>query len=123
MDNGIGVDPIPELPAQQFPEGRTGDFIDLMNRSRPLEGMHALAIKPRNLLRSHRRVRNEMEHMPQPLIRYRNQRRVRSRNDLESRLAVPSLGRLSKWQQTGGRLLPATIPSNSRAARALPHPW
>ena len=51
-------------------------------------------------------------------------RRVRSRDDLESRLAVPSLGRLSKWQATGGRLLPATISSNNtRAARALPHPW
>jgi uncharacterized protein involved in exopolysaccharide biosynthesis len=46
-------------------------------------------------------------------------RRVRSRNDLESRLAVPSLGRLSRWQPTGGRLLPAP----SGAARALPHPW
>ncbi len=46
-------------------------------------------------------------------------RRVRSRADLESRLAVPSLGRLSKWQPTGGRLLPAPI----KAARALPHPW
>ena len=46
-------------------------------------------------------------------------RRVRSRFDLESRLAVPSLGRLSKWQPTGGRLLPAPI----GAARALPHPW
>jgi len=46
-------------------------------------------------------------------------RRVRSRNDLESRLAVPSLGRLSKWQPTGGRLLPAPM----RAARALPQPW
>jgi chain length determinant protein EpsF len=45
-------------------------------------------------------------------------RRVRSRGDLESRLAVPSLGRLSKWQPTGGRLLPAPM----RAARALPHP-
>jgi protein tyrosine kinase modulator len=45
-------------------------------------------------------------------------RRVRSRFDLESRLAVPSLGRISRWQPTGGRLLPA--PS---AARALPHPW
>jgi uncharacterized protein involved in exopolysaccharide biosynthesis len=45
-------------------------------------------------------------------------RRVRSRFDLETRLAVPSLGRLSRWQPTGGRLLPA--PS---AARALPHPW
>jgi polysaccharide biosynthesis transport protein len=46
-------------------------------------------------------------------------RRVRSRADLESRLAVPSLGRLSKWQPTGGRLLAAP----SAAARALPHPW
>lgn len=46
-------------------------------------------------------------------------RRVRSRSDLESRLAVPTLGRLSKWQPTGGRLLPAPL----RAARALPHPW
>jgi chain length determinant protein EpsF len=46
-------------------------------------------------------------------------RRVRSRSDLESRLAVPTLGRLSKWQPSGGRLLPAPI----RAARALPHPW
>jgi capsular polysaccharide biosynthesis protein len=46
-------------------------------------------------------------------------RRVRSRFDLESRLAVPSLGRVSKWQPTGGRLLPAP----SGAARALPHPW
>jgi len=45
-------------------------------------------------------------------------RRVRSRFDLESRLAVPSLGRLSKWQPTGGRLLPAP----TKAARALPHP-
>ena len=43
-------------------------------------------------------------------------RRVRSRFDLESHLAVPSLGRLSKWQPTGGRLLPAPM----RAARALP---
>jgi succinoglycan biosynthesis transport protein ExoP len=46
-------------------------------------------------------------------------RRVRSRADLESRLAVPSLGRLSRWQPTGGRLLPAP----RGAARALPHPW
>jgi succinoglycan biosynthesis transport protein ExoP len=44
-------------------------------------------------------------------------RRVRSRTDLESRLAVPSLGRLSKWQPTGGRLLPAPI----KATRALPY--
>jgi chain length determinant protein EpsF len=50
-------------------------------------------------------------------------RRVRSRYDLESRLAVPSLGRLSRWQPTGGRLLPAPIASGARAARALPHPW
>jgi chain length determinant protein EpsF len=47
-------------------------------------------------------------------------RRVRSRADLESRLAVPSLGRLSRWQPAGGgRLLPAPM----RPARALPHPW
>jgi len=46
-------------------------------------------------------------------------RRVRSRADLEARLAVPSLGRLSRWQPSGGRLLPAPM----RAARALPHPW
>ena len=49
-------------------------------------------------------------------------RRVRSRGDLESRLAVPTLGRLSKWQPSGGRLLPATV-SGPRASRALPHPW
>jgi chain length determinant protein EpsF len=46
-------------------------------------------------------------------------RRVRSRADLESRLAVPSLGLLSKWQPASGRLLPAPISAN----RALPHPW
>jgi succinoglycan biosynthesis transport protein ExoP len=46
-------------------------------------------------------------------------RRVRSRADLESRLAVPALGILSKWQPTGGRLLPAPV----RASKALPHPW
>ena len=47
-------------------------------------------------------------------------RRVRSRADLESRLAVPTLGRLSRWQPAGGgRLLPAP----ARAAHALPHPW
>jgi chain length determinant protein EpsF len=50
-------------------------------------------------------------------------RRVRSRSDLESRLAVPTLGRLSKWQPTGGRLLAAPQFSGGRAARALPHPW
>jgi len=49
-------------------------------------------------------------------------RRVRSRSDLESRLALPTLGRLSRWQPAGGRLLPATI-TGPRAARALPHPW
>jgi chain length determinant protein EpsF len=48
-------------------------------------------------------------------------RRVRSRADLESRLAVPSLGRLSKWQPTGARLLPAPAFSNSGAARSLPY--
>ena len=46
-------------------------------------------------------------------------RRVRSRSDLESRLAVPSLGRISRWQPTGGRLLAAPM----NAARALPNPW
>jgi uncharacterized protein involved in exopolysaccharide biosynthesis len=46
-------------------------------------------------------------------------RRVRSRADLESRLAVPSFGRLSRWEPTGGRLLPVPL----RTARALPHPW
>jgi uncharacterized protein involved in exopolysaccharide biosynthesis len=49
-------------------------------------------------------------------------RRVRSRSDLEARLALPSLGRLSRWQPVGGRLLPLAN-SNLRAARALPHPW
>jgi succinoglycan biosynthesis transport protein ExoP len=49
-------------------------------------------------------------------------RRVRSRGDLESRLAVPTLGRLSKWQPSGARLLPASL-SGPRASRALPHPW
>jgi succinoglycan biosynthesis transport protein ExoP len=49
-------------------------------------------------------------------------RRVRSRSDLEARLAVPTLGKLSRWQQAGGRLLPAPIPG-MRAVRALPHPW
>ncbi len=50
-------------------------------------------------------------------------RRVRARGDLESRLAVPSLGRLSKWQPAVGRLLPAAQFSGARATRALPHPW
>jgi uncharacterized protein involved in exopolysaccharide biosynthesis len=50
-------------------------------------------------------------------------RRVRSRSDLESKLALPTLGRLSKWQPTGGRLLPAPSFSGARAVRALPHPW
>jgi chain length determinant protein EpsF len=49
-------------------------------------------------------------------------RRVRSRGDLEQRLAVPSLGRLSKWTPAAGRLLAA--PQLARAPRAaLPHPW
>jgi len=47
-------------------------------------------------------------------------RRVRSRFDLESRLAVPTLGRLSRWTPAGGgRLLPAP----ARPSHALPHPW
>jgi polysaccharide biosynthesis transport protein len=50
-------------------------------------------------------------------------RRVRSRADLESRLAVPSLGLLSKWQPSGARLLPAPSLAGGNAARALPHPW
>jgi succinoglycan biosynthesis transport protein ExoP len=49
-------------------------------------------------------------------------RRVRSRSDLESRLAVPTLGRLSKWQPTGGRLLPVPQLAGGRSARALPNP-
>jgi chain length determinant protein EpsF len=49
-------------------------------------------------------------------------RRVRSRSDLEARLAVPSLGILSRWTPAGGRLLPSPN-SPVRAARALPHPW
>lgn len=48
-------------------------------------------------------------------------RKVRSRSDLEQRLAVPSLGNLSKWLPSGGRLLPS--PQYSGAPRALPHPW
>jgi len=50
-------------------------------------------------------------------------RRVRSRSDLESKLALPTLGRLSKWQPAGGRLLPAPSFPGAQAARALPHPW
>ena len=49
-------------------------------------------------------------------------RRVRSRSDLEARLALPTLGQLSRWQPAGGRLLPATL-AGPRTARALPHPW
>jgi polysaccharide biosynthesis transport protein len=47
-------------------------------------------------------------------------RRVRSRTDLESRLAVPSLGILSRWTPAGGRLLPSP---NSPVRNALPRPW
>ena len=50
-------------------------------------------------------------------------RRVRSRSDLESRLALPTLGLLSRWQPVGGRLLPAPSFSGARNTRALPHPW
>ena len=49
-------------------------------------------------------------------------RRVRSRSDLESRLAVPSLGLLSRWTPAGGRLLPSPN-SNVRTTHALPLPW
>ena len=49
-------------------------------------------------------------------------RRVRSRTDLESRLAVPSLGLLSRWTPAGGRLLPSPN-SPVRNAHALPRPW
>ena len=47
-------------------------------------------------------------------------RRVRSRADLESRLAVPSLGILSRWTPAGGRLLPSP---SSPVRNALPRPW
>jgi capsular polysaccharide biosynthesis protein len=47
-------------------------------------------------------------------------RRVRSRTDLEARLAVPSLGILSKWTPAGGRLLPSP---HSPVRNALPRPW
>jgi polysaccharide biosynthesis transport protein len=50
-------------------------------------------------------------------------RRVRSRSDLEQKLAVPSLGGISKWQPMGGRLLASPALSTARATRALPHPW
>jgi chain length determinant protein EpsF len=49
-------------------------------------------------------------------------RRVRSRGDLESRLAVPSLGILSRWTPAGARLLPSPH-SPVRNAGALPRPW
>jgi chain length determinant protein EpsF len=48
-------------------------------------------------------------------------RRVRSRTDLEARLAVPSLGILSRWTPAGGRLLPSPTPV--RNTHALPRPW
>jgi chain length determinant protein EpsF len=47
-------------------------------------------------------------------------RRVRSRFDLESRLAVPSLGMLSRWTPAGARLLPSP---HSPVRNALPRPW
>lgn len=51
-------------------------------------------------------------------------RRVRSRGELEARLAVPSLGGISRWHAVGGRLLPALSSSSSGGAtKALPHPW
>jgi succinoglycan biosynthesis transport protein ExoP len=51
-------------------------------------------------------------------------RRVRSRFDLESRLAVPSLGLLSNWQTASSRrLLPAPGRLAAGAPRALPNPW
>jgi chain length determinant protein EpsF len=49
-------------------------------------------------------------------------RRVRSRTDLEARLAVPSLGILSRWTPAGGRLLPSPH-SPVRNTHALPRPW
>jgi chain length determinant protein EpsF len=49
-------------------------------------------------------------------------RRVRSRTDLEARLAVPSLGVLSRWTPAGGRLLPSPN-SPVRNVHALPRPW
>jgi chain length determinant protein EpsF len=51
-------------------------------------------------------------------------RRVRSRGDLEQKLAVPSLGNLSKWLPSGGRLLPSpSYAGQHGTARALPQPW
>lgn len=51
-------------------------------------------------------------------------RRVRSRGDLEHKLAVPSFGNLSKWLPSGGRLLPSPqYATSGGAARALPNPW
>jgi chain length determinant protein EpsF len=51
-------------------------------------------------------------------------RRVRSKGELEARLAVPSLGGISRWHAVGGRLLPALSSSNSGGStKALPHPW
>ena len=47
-------------------------------------------------------------------------RRVRSRSDLESRLAVPTLGMLSRWTPAGARLLPSP---HSPVRNALPRPW
>ncbi|HEX7052815.1 MAG TPA: chain length determinant protein EpsF [Burkholderiales bacterium] len=50
-------------------------------------------------------------------------RRVRSRGDLEQKLAVPTLGQLSRWVPSGGRLLPSPAYAGAQNARALPHPW
>lgn len=50
-------------------------------------------------------------------------RRVRSRGDLEQKLAVPTLGQLSRWTPSGGRLLPSPSYAGAQPARALPHPW
>ena len=50
-------------------------------------------------------------------------RRVRSRGDLEQKLAVPMLGNLSRWLPSGGRLLPSPSYSGAGPARALPNPW
>lgn len=50
-------------------------------------------------------------------------RRVRSRADLEQKLAVPSLGNLSKWLPSAGALLPSPGYAGAGPARALPNPW